>query len=139
MSRSASVTLEWADGEYPFRLAIGQIEELQEKTDCGPYFLLNRLLNGTWRVHDARETIRLGLIGGGMTPADALKLVKRYVDDRPLLESVKPAAAILSAACIGAPDGEAPGKDKAARAKDRKPSAEMASFPSPPGMEPVQQ
>lgn len=122
MSRSASVTLEWADGEYPFRLGIKQIEELQEKTDCGPYFLLSRLLNGTWKVHDARETIRLGLIGGGMAPDKAITLVKRYVDDRPLLESVKPASAILSAACIGAPDGEEPGKGKAARAKDRKSS-----------------
>lgn len=115
MSRNASITLEWADGEYVFRLPLGQLRELQEKTDCGPLFLFNRILAGQWKVDDLRETIRLGLIGGGLEPAKATTLVKRYVDERPYTESIKPAQAILGAALIGAPDGEKPGKRKAAK------------------------
>ncbi len=115
MSRNASITFEWADGEYTFRLPIAQVEELQEKTGCGPYFLFNRIAEGQWRIADLRETIRLGLIGGGLEPIKARTLVLRYVDDRPYAESIKPAQAILGAALIGAPDGEKPGKPKRQR------------------------
>lgn len=97
----AQVDLKWGDGDYTFRLAIGQLRELQDKTGCGPMELLRRMMAGTWRVDDARETLRLGLIGGGMKPPEALKLVQRYVDDRPLAESIMPAQAILMAAVFG--------------------------------------
>jgi hypothetical protein len=137
MSRSANIALEWADGEYPFRLAIKQIEELQEKTDCGPYTLLQRISDGSWRLADMRETLRLGLIGGGMDPLKALGLVKRYVDDRPLLENIPHARAVLMAALMGAPDGEKPGKGAAARAKGRSKASPMENSPSPPITEPA--
>lgn len=137
MSRSAKISFAWADGDYTFRLAIAQLEELQEKTDCGPLFLLNRINSAEWRVQDLRETIRLGLIGGGMAPTDALKLVKRYVDDRPLIESIKPASAILTAAIIGARDGEKPGKAKATKTAAATISQEENS-PLPPSTGPLQ-
>jgi len=114
VSGSASVTLIWADGEYPFRLPIKQLEELQDKCDAGPSELYNRLEDGRWRVADLRETIRLGLIGGGMTPAEAFVKVRRYVDERPLLESVPVARAVLLAALIGVPEdpvGKAHGEE----------------------------
>lgn len=126
MSRSADVTLAWADGEYKFRLAIGQLRELQEKCDAGPQTILTRLAAGSWRVDDIRETIRLGLIGGGLKPSEALTLVQRYVDDRPLGESVQTAQAIVLVAVFGAPDEPTPGKAAAAKAEATE------SSPSPP-------
>ena len=38
-----------------------------------------------------------------MAPVDALVKVKRYVDDRPLLESVEPALRIMNVALSGTP------------------------------------
>jgi hypothetical protein len=113
MSSDGSITFPWADGEYRFRLAIGQLRELQDKSNAGPAELVQRLTVGTWRVDDIRETLRLGLIGGGTKPTEALVLVKRYVDDRPWLENVHPAHAVLMAALVGDPN-EPVGKDEAA-------------------------
>lgn len=115
MSRDASVTLTWADGEHRFRLAIGQLRELQEKCDAGPAEVLARLSSGKWRLDDVRETLRLGLIGGGLSPGDAHRLTVRYVDERPWLENVQPAQAVLMAALVGAPE-EPVGKGAAAEA-----------------------
>lgn len=104
MSADGSVTMTWGDGEHTFRLALGQLQELQGVTGFGPEALYRRNLEGEWHVEELRETIRLGLIGGGMKPTDATDLVKRYVDDRPLLESKTPAQVILVAALVGPPD-----------------------------------
>lgn len=56
------------------------------------------------RVPWVREIIRLGLIGGGLKPTEANALVKNYVDQRPFMESVLHAQAILSAAVVGFPE-----------------------------------
>jgi hypothetical protein len=112
-NRDARVELDWADGTHTFRLAWAQLIELQEKTDCGPYVVLNRLYANQWRVEDISNVIRLGLIGGGMPPVEALKKVRAYVEDRPPLENVLYAQAILAAGLQGAPEekaGEAEGE-----------------------------
>jgi hypothetical protein len=106
MSADASVTLTWADGEYKFRLPIGQLRELQDKTDAGPIEVLDRLMSRRWRVDDIRETLRLGLIGGGLKPVEALVLIKRYVDERPLMENAPAAQTVLLAALVGVKDDE---------------------------------
>jgi hypothetical protein len=138
MSRDGSTTFDWADGTYKFRLGIGECRELQEKTDCGPYELLRRVDSGTWRIDDLVETIRIGLIGGGLAPVKAKRLVDRYCGP-PFIPDLAPARAILMAALVGAPDGEKPGKRKAAKAAaDAPPSSQTESSPSPPSMEPAQ-
>jgi hypothetical protein len=104
MSRNAEITLDWADGTYLFALKWAQIIELQEQLDAGPYFVLSRLSDGTWRAGDISHVIRLGLIGGGMEPVAALKKVRTYVEDRPPIENIIVAQAVLSAGVIGAPD-----------------------------------
>lgn len=134
MSRDGSVTIAWADGEHRFRLPIGQLRELQEKCDAGPAFILGRLQSGRWLIDDVRETLRLGLIGGGMSPGEALKLVQRYFDERPKMESIQPAMAVLLSALVGTGD-EPLGKAEAA--KDQDLSAENS--PSPPSTEPAAQ
>lgn len=65
--------------------------------------LLHRLQTGEWKVDDYRETILQGLLGGGMSAAEARKLVKTWVDDRPAKESILPAQSILMAFWVGAP------------------------------------
>lgn len=140
MSRDASVEFEWGDGVYKFRLRLGEIRELQEKCDAGPLVLLRRCIAGDWKIDDIREPIRLGLIGGGCDPIKALNLLKRYFDDRALMENVEPALKILQAAVLGVPD-EQPGKSEAAEASaddDRRASFQMESSLSPPSMETVQ-
>jgi hypothetical protein len=132
MTRSARITLAWADGDHPFRLAIGQLQELQDKCGAGPPEILRRLMSQTWHVNDVRETLRLGLIGGGMPPAEALTLVKRYVDaeDRPLAENVLYATLVVQAAIVGVED-ESLEKPKGAEET----TAETTASPSPPSTE----
>jgi hypothetical protein len=101
VSASGLIAFEWADGEHRFRLPIGRLRELQDKCGAGPGVIFGRLTDGTWRVDDLREVVRLGLIGGGMDPVQALTLVKRYVDERPLAETVAPARVILAVALFG--------------------------------------
>lgn len=106
MDGSGRISFVWGDGEeHHFRLALRQLRELQDKTEVGPFALFSRIRSGEWKVEDLRQTIRLGLIGGGLNPAEAGKLLVTYVDDRPLLENVSPALLILQAALLGA-DGD---------------------------------
>ena len=111
-----SVTLQFADGEYPFRIAFGQWRELQESVNkprleigeapIGPMALLRCLLDGNAWPHDVREVIRLGLIGGGMKTDRALVLVKRYVEAVPYFQGMPTARAILQTAMFGPPDDQ---------------------------------
>lgn len=126
MSRDAAITLDWADGTHTFRLGWGDIVRLQEECDAGPYVILERLYKGSWKVQDIAGVIRHGLIGGGMEPAAALKLVRAYVEARPPVENLMVAQAVLSAGCVGAPDEDAPKKAAA-------PDAESGSTTSPTG------
>ncbi|SEQ32996.1 Phage tail tube protein, GTA-gp10 [Faunimonas pinastri] len=135
MSRHGEVVFPWGDSEHRFRLGIGELRELQDKCNAGPYEVLNRLMTGIWRIDEVRETIRLGLIGGGaLRPTEALVLVARYVDERPLLESVPVAQAIIGAAIMGSPE-EPVGKPQAAEQGETKPSPTDGSA-SPPSTEP---
>ena len=109
---TGGITLAWADGEHAFNCAkIGLVLELEEKCGCGIMEIYSRIIDKRWRFSDIREPIRLGLIGGGKTPAQALALTRRYVDDRPFAESVQTAELILMAALVGHPE-ESVGKKK---------------------------
>lgn len=88
--------------------------------DFNTYSLL-RSIGGDWRVEDVRETIRLGLIGAGMSPTDAFVIVSAYVDDIekfPLVENVGVAASILLHA-LTAPKGEPVGKLETGRRRKK--------------------
>lgn len=135
MTRSANISLTWADGEHEFRLPIGKLRELQELCDAGPPVVAQRLASGTWKVEDIRETLRLGLIGGGMAPGAALSRIQRYVDERPLLENVKAAQAVILAALVGV-DEEPVGEEAAAKANEKGLQTESSLSPQSTGPAP---
>ena len=57
-------------------------------------------VNGTRGTDHGTASAAL-VLGGGLKPVEALVLVKRYVDDRPLAESIPTAYAALMAALVG--------------------------------------
>ena len=134
MTGRAELSFIWGDGEeYKFRLALRQLKELQEKTGVGPEALFRRVRSGDWFVDDLRQTIRLGLIGGGLAPDRAAKLIADYVDARPLFESKMPAMAILGAA-LAQDEGESPGKKPEAEGSHQateSPSQDSSEAPQP--------
>jgi hypothetical protein len=91
---------------------------LQEACGCGPWYLQALFFNAAIMVQNPAgvkelhpkyisEVIRVGLIGGGMAPADALKKVRLYVHDRPPRENFGVAMTILQAGLDGAPEEDA--------------------------------
>jgi hypothetical protein len=136
MTRDASITIDWADGTYVFRLAWGQLMELQDQCDAGPYVVLNRMASGSWKMQDITHTIRLGLIGGGLAPPKALGLVRQYVEARPPMENWAAAYAILSAGIIGHAEDEP--KKKAGKRPSGSMTSQTESSDLPKSSEPVQ-
>lgn len=97
MSKHGLITIDWADGSHDFRLSLGGIEELEAKTGESVFTLATRLQHRTARLVDIRETLRIGLVGGGKSPTEALALVRRYIDERPLDENRDAAYAVVLA------------------------------------------
>jgi hypothetical protein len=118
MRSVGTIDITWRNGEDAFCLAkVGDLLALEEKCNAGIATIMNRLETGQWFVNDIRETIRLGLIGGGMKPDKAMTVVKLHVDGNPkgLAESIVIARLILMAVVVGVP-GEELGKAEAAEA-----------------------
>src|SRR5215813_10041696 len=105
MGTDGSATIKWPDDERIYRLGIG---ELQDKCDAGPAEIFTALSKQTWRFDHIRETIRLGLIGGGLPANKAMALVGRYVVPGRLMEAAGIAQMILFAALVGDPDDDVP-------------------------------
>lgn len=144
MSRSGKIRLEFAGRKQDFALGLEELEELQEASDAGPPVILNRLggvgqggafaMGPSWRVADVRETIRLGLIGGGMHVHKAAGLVARYVDARPdWFLNAKLAFAILAAALMGVEDEP----DVGEQAGEAETPAENLTSPMESGASPI--
>lgn len=132
MSRHGEIRLPFGAEERVFRLGIRQWEAIEAKCDAGPPELLGRLrplvnalqmklglrqimasnLMGTWRIHDVREPILQGLIGGGMGSTEAGVLVRAMFDERLSLEFAPTAYLILEAAWFG-PEDDPPGESMA--------------------------
>ena len=52
------VVIPWPGGEHAFRLGLAELETIQQKTDCGPEYLLHRINAGQWHVCDLIEVLR---------------------------------------------------------------------------------
>ncbi len=98
-----SIKAFFGDAEYAFDLVDPEwkyLMQLEEKVGS----LLNyfsRLRLGDFRVMQLRDTIRLGLIGGGATPRDAENLCKTYFDATPIHEHLAIALSLTAAAMFG--------------------------------------
>lgn len=131
--RSCEVTLQFADADYLFRLPLKRIAELEEKCGAPVGAIWKRVcLTGDYHAVDLIETVRLGLIGGGLDPQEARKLIERYCDTWPLSEWHVHAIAILGACVEGY---EMAGTDPASEdetAKKQTAGQETDSSTSPP-------
>ncbi|HEY1878429.1 MAG TPA: gene transfer agent family protein [Caulobacteraceae bacterium] len=159
MSRGGDVTRLWGDQERSFRLGIGEWRKIQETCNAGPAEIASRLSMwaamqarmpkasfldllaagglGAWRVDDIREPIYRGLIGGGMAPTAAGRLMLDLHDSRPLTENIALALEIVLASLVGPEDepvGEPLGEDEA---RNGSPSP-VESYASPTTTERVQ-
>lgn len=106
---SAALDLPFGDGVYRFDLSkIGELRELQVKCGTGPHKIAGRLLSDEWLVDDIRETLRIGLMGGGMKSTDALRLVDRYAGEGGWLTHLPTAQAVILAALKWPEDIERP-------------------------------
>lgn len=134
MSQGA-ITRVWRNGEDTFCLApIGQILDLEDKCRAGLGTIMSRLADANWYVGDVRHVIRLGLVGAGMDPAAAHRVVERHVV-APLAECVLLAYEIVSAVIV-APEGQQPGKPAADRemAPESGSTSQTADSPGSPAI-----
>lgn len=100
------ISLIWSGGEHDFRLTLGSLRALQDACDAGPFEIRNRLLSQTARVNDVTETLRLGLMGGGMEKDAAQKLITQTAESGGLMALVLPALAVLTHALVGPSDDQ---------------------------------
>lgn len=99
MNYKGEVTTSFGDGEYTFKLTVSGILELQDKCGAGFAEIYARALQGRWDARDVYEALRLGLIGAGMKPTEAKKLVDGYL--LPLAESAPISRLVLSGVMFG--------------------------------------
>lgn len=123
----------FAGAARAFDLRIGEIQALERACQCGIFGLLLRLGSHQAYVADIRETIRLGLVGGGETDAASTTLIMAEIDGRPLTEHLPLAAEIIKSVIDGLPqqteeEGEESGAAKKATAESMTPAG------SPPGI-----
>lgn len=92
---------EWGDGSHTFALRFAQLEELEDKSKGYLVDLKNRWGEDRLKVSEVRDVIRIGLIGGGMPAADAMKLVVKHYDDVPFSENMLLVGRILFVSLYG--------------------------------------
>ncbi|PVA06119.1 gene transfer agent family protein [Thalassorhabdomicrobium marinisediminis] len=93
----------FGDTEHTFALTDAMILELERLAGVGIGALYNRAISMQFSNADIVQTIRLGLIGGGMVPEQAKTLTDTYAVDRPMAETFPLALDILDARWSGNP------------------------------------
>lgn len=97
----------FGDGDKTFAFPTRElIEELEMKTGHGIGALFRRFRTQDFSLSDVFEVIRLGLIGGGTTPAEAARLVSVYGVGRPMAESFAVADGTITALFFGADEDD---------------------------------
>jgi len=98
---SAEVELAWGPGVFTFGLKAKQIEELERICKEGIGRICMRAFSGVdYSYPLLRETIRLGLIGGGLPPTEAAQLVNTYVDGQPIDRANDPSSTLKTATAV---------------------------------------
>lgn len=83
--------------EHKFTLTDDMITELERITDTGIGAFYQRAVSMLFKADDLAHVIRLGLIGAGMHPQEAMQLVDTYARNRPMAETFPLALDILDA------------------------------------------
>lgn len=73
-------TIIWPGGEHDFRLGIGELRALEQRSDAGCAVVMMRLLGQQWKIDDVIQPIRLGLIAAGMPAPDAQNAIDAALD-----------------------------------------------------------
>jgi len=146
MSRSGLISWPLGGEERWFRLDLAAEERVQEETDMGvslivqslhPFVtaqragaqltdVLNAGILGDVRKAHVRSILFNGLIGAGVTPAEAALIRKTWIDPRPVLELASAAYAVGLACLVGPEDEDASGEPKGEDA-DRSPATSSDS------------
>ena len=93
----------FGEGDHAFTLTDSMILELERVTGQGIGALYQRAVAMQFAASDLVEIIRLGLIGAGMAPQQAMQLTATYARNRPLAETYPLALDILDARWNGTP------------------------------------
>jgi hypothetical protein len=91
----------FGDGKHVCHLTPAMIGELERTTNIGIGALFGRLVRQEFSLAEIVETIRLGLVGGGMNPQRATELVETFAKGRPLAETLPVALSILETLWFG--------------------------------------
>lgn len=132
--RPTRVVRPFAGRDHAFDIApIGAIEALERACNAGMGEILTRLETVQFRHADIRETIRLALMGAGMTEPEATRLVVENIDGRPIAPQLELAIAIMSAYAHGVADAskKSDGPDAAASEQSRPGPETSAPISSP--------
>jgi Phage tail tube protein, GTA-gp10 len=118
---------------FPVKLTFALITDLEKKTGQGIGILANRLFHAQFSLADVVETIRLGLLGGGMKSERVEQIIAAYVNNQPLVRLYPHAVEILSRAWFGEPQAEpvAPDHHQETAEAPEAPAGEPAARPRP--------
>lgn len=109
-ANSRAVKTFFGDMNHVFLLGPLQVEELEKVTGQGIGAICRRVFKGEFTQAEVLETLRLGLIGGGLAPNRAGDLVKTYAEPYPLNATYPVAVAVLEALWFGNRAGDTDGK-----------------------------
>jgi hypothetical protein len=99
---SAPKPMIWAGGEHVFNLNhpwvrnVLSVRGLPGDYGSTPSACYRRFTESIWSEADVERVIELGLIGGGLSRAEAENLVDRFVRSRPVLENSATAFSVLA-------------------------------------------
>lgn len=96
----------FGDAEHVFKLDPAMIVELERKASAGIGLIARRFLAAEFTHTDLTETLRLGLVGGGMDPQDAAALVDLYAERLSITRLYECALPVIEAAFFE-PEGKA--------------------------------
>lgn len=94
----------FGDAERTFALTPVLLVEFERLVGGGAWGTARRMFAGDATTTEVRETVRLGLIGGGETPRRATELIETYAAATPFAELYALAGEIMTAAMLGKPD-----------------------------------
>lgn len=91
----------FGDAERDFRLNADLVTELERNTGAGIGGLSRRMFAGEFKHQELLEVVRLGLIGGGESPAVAASLVAVYAAPLPIMDLYALALPVIETVMFG--------------------------------------